>query len=370
MARVELRDVSKSFGGTAVLRRCNLVAEDGELLVLVGGSGCGKSTILRLIAGLETPDEGEILIDGRSVNGVPPMHRDIAMVFQDYALYPHMTVEENLSFGLRMRKLAAPAIRARVAEVSGLLDIAHLLSRRPRELSGGQRQRVAMGRALVREPSAFLLDEPLSNLDAQLRSQVRLEIRRLHDRLRTTMIHVTHDQIEAMTLADRLVVLRDGIVEQSGTPREVYDRPRSVFVGGFIGSPPMNFIPCTVLREQGAAWLALPEGPRLALPPRRPELEPSTHQALMHGGAVILGLRPEAIGLRPLAMSPDGGGMTATVTMVEPLGAETLYTLDLSGTAVVARAPPTPVFRRDVRVSASLDMAQAHLFDPTTGEAL
>lgn len=370
MARVELRDVTKSFGGVVVLRRCNLVAEDGELLVLVGGSGCGKSTILRLIAGLETPDEGEILIGGRPVNQIPPMHRDIAMVFQDYALYPHMTVEENLSFGLRMRKLAASAINARVAEVAGLLDISHLLGRRPRELSGGQRQRVAMGRALVREPSAFLLDEPLSNLDAQLRSQVRLEIRRLHDRLRTTMIHVTHDQVEAMTLADRLVVLRDGVVEQSGTPREVYDRPRSMFVGGFIGSPPMNFIPCAVVDERGTAGLMLPDGSRPGLPSSHPSSQSLMRRAAMQLGPVALGLRPEAIGLRPLAASMGADELVATVSMVEPLGAETLYTLDLSGTAVVARAPSATVFRRGERVAASLDMAQAHLFEPSTGEAL
>lgn len=365
MARVELRNVSKSFGEAAVLRGCSLVAADGELVVLVGASGCGKSTILRLVAGLESPDDGDILIADQRVNEIPPMDRDIAMVFQDYALYPHMTVRENLGFGLRMRRKTREFIAAKISEVADMLDIAHLLDRLPRDLSGGQRQRVAMGRALVRDPSVFLLDEPLSNLDAQLRSQVRGEIRRLHDRLGATMIHVTHDQVEAMSLADRLVVLRNGEIEQSGAPSEIYERPRTSFVAGFIGSPAMNFLTGQFSPGAGAHSIMLKGGAHLGLPATSPRgAQAGTAKA------VLVGLRSEAITV--MTSSPKDGlnSIPGVVIMLEHLGAETLCTLDIGSETLVARIPADLRLSRGERVFALADMTRAHLFDPVGGNAL
>lgn len=365
MARVELRRLAKSFADQPVLRHCDLVIEDGELVVLVGPSGCGKSTILRLIAGLEHPDSGEVVIGGQVVNEIEPMHRDIAMVFQDYALYPHMTVGDNLGFGLRMRKQSRDRIQLRVQQVAALLDIQDLLARRPRELSGGQRQRVAMGRALVREPSVFLLDEPLSNLDAQLRTQVRVEIKKLHDSLGTTMIYVTHDQVEAMTLADRLVVLRQGIIEQSGTPHEVYSAPRTMFVAGFIGSPTMNFLPCRLIAHDGDLQVALADGARLTVPPDRAQ-----RHAEHVDRPVILGLRPEAVSVLPDATDLRRNELAAIVTMLEPLGAETLYSLQLGCETLVAKVSSSQQHDRGERVVARIDMTHMHLFNSTEGETL
>jgi len=366
VARVELKEVSKSFGEAAVLRGCSLVAEDGELVVLVGASGCGKSTILRLVAGLESPDAGDVLIGGQRVNEIPPMHRDIAMVFQDYALYPHMTVRENMGFGLRMRKKPKEHIAGRVKEVAEMLDIAHLLDRLPRDLSGGQRQRVAMGRALVRDPSVFLLDEPLSNLDAQLRSQVRTEIRRLHDRLGATMIHVTHDQVEAMSLADRLVVLRNGLIEQSGTPAEIYEHPRTRFVAGFIGSPAMNFLGGRLTTGFDAQEVVLQGGTRLRLP-----VTASRNSLAATERPVVLGLRPEAITLHISRPKDELASVAGTITILEHLGAETLCTLDIGGSeTLVAKAPASMRWSRGDHLFAVVDMARAQLFDPVGGEAL
>src|SRR5690606_17024354 len=253
MASVQIRAIQKYFGGTQVIRGVDIDIEDGQFAVLVGPSGCGKSTLLRMLAGLEQITEGEILINGRVVNDVPPKERDIAMVFQNYALYPHMTVFDNMAFSLMLAKIDKTTVRQRVDRASEILGLGELLQRYPRQLSGGQRQRVAMGRAIVRDPQVFLFDEPLSNLDAKLRVQMRAEIKALHQRLRTTSVYVTHDQIEAMTMADQILVMRDGIVEQYGKPLHIYDHPANLFVAGFIGSPAMNFIPGTLRRHPAGA---------------------------------------------------------------------------------------------------------------------
>jgi len=285
MSRVELRQVSKGFGATPVLRAIDLVVEEGEFVVLVGPSGCGKSTLLRAIAGLDDVDSGEVLIGDRHVENLPPAKRGIAMVFQSYALYPHMTVAANLAFGLKLAGKDRKTIDTAVADAAKLLDIEHLLDRKPKALSGGQRQRVAIGRAIVREPSVFLFDEPLSNLDAALRVKMRYEFAKLHQRLRTTTIYVTHDQVEAMTLADRIVVMRDGLIEQVGTPSELYDHPANRFVAGFLGSPQMNFLSGEVVDDgPGGRALELASGERVALP---------TMDATTPGAPLTIGVRPE-----------------------------------------------------------------------------
>src|SRR3974390_2107762 len=269
MADVTLRSVVKNYDAVPAVRGIDLDIADHEFVVLVGPSGCGKSTPLRMIAGLEEISDGEIAIGGDVVNDVPPKDRDIAMVFQNYALYPHMTVFENMSFGLRLRRIPKPEIRARVEQAARILDITDLLERRPKQLSGGQRQRVAMGRAIVRNPKVFLFDEPLSNLDAKLRVQMRTEIKRVHQKVKTTTVYVTHDQIEAMTLADRVVVMNNGRIEQIGTPQELYHQPRTRFVAGFIGSPAMNFIPCTLEASGAALAVRFPNGTVLPVPAER-----------------------------------------------------------------------------------------------------
>src|ERR1700681_2669768 len=269
MAQVALRKIVKMFDKTPAVQGIDLDIADREFIVLVGPSGCGKSTTLRMIAGLEEASAGDILIDGEKVNDVPPKDRDIAMVFQNYALYPHMTVFENMSFGLRLRRVAKTEIRERVEHAARILDITDLLARRPKQLSGGQRQRVAMGRAIVRNPKVFLFDEPLSNLDAKLRVQMRTEIKRVHQKVRTTTVYVTHDQVEAMTLADRVVVMHHGRIEQIGTPNDLYHAPLTRFVAGFIGSPAMNFLPCRLEETDGALRVRLSEEIALPVPPTR-----------------------------------------------------------------------------------------------------
>src|SRR6202049_408965 len=291
MAEVALRNIVKTFDRTPAVAGIDLDISDREFVVLVGPSGCGKSTTLRMIAGLEEATSGEILIGGDLVNDVPPKDRDIAMVFQNYALYPHMTVYENMSFGLRLKKFPKPEIKARVENAARILDITELLERKPRQLSGGQRQRVAMGRAIVRDPKVFLFDEPLFNLDAKLRVQMRIEIKRVQQKVRTTTVYVTHDQVEAMTLADRVVVMNDGLIEQVGTPNDLYHNPATRFVAGFIGSPAMNFMPCRLEDVGGKLHVRLTDRIAFPLPPNRA----ARYQNLARNEKWLLGLRPEHI---------------------------------------------------------------------------
>jgi ABC-type sugar transport system ATPase subunit len=347
VATVELRGVRKRFGDVQVVHGVDLAIADGEFVVMVGPSGCGKSTLLRIVAGLEEASDGAVLIDGQVVNERDPKDRDVAMVFQDYALYPHMSVAENMGFSLRWRGVPKAEVARRVQAAAEVLDIAHLLARRPRELSGGQRQRVAMGRAIVRDPKVFLFDEPLSNLDAKLRVQMRTEIKRLRDRLRATTIYVTHDQVEAMTLADRILVMQAGLVQQLGTPEEIYDRPATTFVAAFMGAPAMNLLPGRI--EPGRA--ILPDGTALPLDRAAPE------------GAATIGLRPE----RLVWLAPGHGGPAAiegAAAVVEPLGSETLVTLDIAGTELHARVPARSVRRAGEMVRLGLDPADIHLFSP------
>ena len=357
MAAVSLQGVSKSYDGkTTVIHGIDLEIRHGEFVVFVGPSGCGKSTLLRMIAGLEPISGGQVRIDGAVVNELPPRSRDIAMVFQDYALYPHKTLYENMAFGLRLRKTAEAEIERRVMDAARLLRIDHMLQRRPAALSGGQRQRVAIGRAIVREPKVFLFDEPLSNLDAQLRNEMRSEIKRLHQRLGATIIYVTHDQVEAMTLADRIAVLSGGHTMQYDTPDAIYNRPAALFVAGFTGAPPMNLAGCTL---QGDA-VALGEA-RIALP-----------AALAARGraanALTFGVRPENIALAPLDAAAQRVG--ARVSLLEPLGAETLLTLSIGNVEMVARAPAS--FRQvpGTALDVYLSPQHLHLFDAGSGVAL
>jgi multiple sugar transport system ATP-binding protein len=354
MASVTIEGVEKSFGATKVIHGINVEARDGEFVVLVGPSGCGKSTLLRMIAGLEEISRGRIRIGDRVVNNLSPKDRDIAMVFQNYALYPHMSVRENMEFSLRLQKMGAKERDERVTRAAGILGIEQLLHRRPGQLSGGQRQRVAMGRAIVRDPKVFLFDEPLSNLDAKLRVQMRGEIRDLHRRLGTTCIYVTHDQIEAMTMADRIVVMRDGVVEQVGSPLELYDRPANAFVGSFLGSPAMNFLPGKLTTEGGPAFVTR-SGLRIAIP-----VAPVGHD----GGDVLCGFRPEAVqvgGAQPLP---------ATVRAVEPTGAETHLFATLDGVDIVAvlRDRISPSIGDAVAIS--IAPRNVHLFDAKTSKRI
>ena len=350
MAEVRFERVWKRYDDVVAVRDLTLTLPDRGFTVLVGPSGCGKTTSLRMLAGLEAISEGDVFIGERRVNDLPPRDRDIAMVFQSYALYPHMTVFDNMAFGLRVRKLPRDEIRRRVEDAAGTLGLSELLHRKPGQMSGGQRQRVAMGRAIVREPRVFLFDEPLSNLDAKLRGQMRLELSRLHERLGSTVLYVTHDQLEAMTLADRIVVMKDGVVQQVGSPREVYHHPHNRFVAGFIGSPPMNFVTARV--EAGAI---VADGLRV----EAPEWAPA-------GRPVVLGLRPEAL-------SVDNGrapAVTAAAEVVEPMGAEVLAHLDPGCGPLVARLPgDSPVRPGDV-LDLAVDPARIHLFDPETEERI
>jgi multiple sugar transport system ATP-binding protein len=353
MAAVTIRDVQKYFGSTHVIRGVDVAIEDGEFCVLVGPSGCGKSTLLRMIAGLEEISEGEILIGGRVVNRVPPKERDIAMVFQNYALYPHMTVRDNMSFALMLAKQPKPEIERKVARAAGILGLSDLLDRFPRQLSGGQRQRVAMGRAIVRDPQVFLFDEPLSNLDAKLRVQMRTEIKELHQRLTTTSIYVTHDQIEAMTMADTIVVMRDGVVEQLGRPLDLYDRPVNTFVAGFIGSPAMNMLPGVVGADGRVAFA---EAASLPLPPG------------VRGDAgqeVLYGVRPEHC-----ALVDAGGGLPAEVVVVEPTGADTHVHCRAAGQDFSAVLHDRVGCAPGERIGLRPDLAKAHVFDAASGRRL
>ncbi|MBJ3785036.1 sn-glycerol-3-phosphate import ATP-binding protein UgpC [Devosia sediminis] len=340
MATIDLIDLKKNYGNVPAVKGVNLRVADGELIVLVGPSGCGKSTLLRMVAGLETVSEGRIEIGGRDVVKAEPAERDIAMVFQNYALYPHMTVRGNLEYGLKNRGTPRAEIDRRVQEAADILEIGALLDRKPRQLSGGQRQRVAMGRAIVREPAAFLFDEPLSNLDAKLRVQMRVEIRKLQRRLKTTSLYVTHDQLEAMTLADRLVVMNGGLVEQIGTPTEVYDRPATVFVAGFIGSPPMNLIPVSSLSGAPAAL------------PRNTD---------------IIGIRPDALFLDP--QGGDAIALAGKVELLEPIGGEShLHVrLDSSGQSVVLSVPGRPDIAEGSAVTLHARLADIHPYNAQTG---
>jgi multiple sugar transport system ATP-binding protein len=349
MATVEIQDAAKSFGSTQVIRGVSIDIRDGEFVVLVGPSGCGKSTLLRMIAGLEGIDAGEIRIGGRRVNGLPPKERDIAMVFQNYALYPHLTVADNLAFSLKLRHAPQQEIEQRVARAAKILGLEPLLARLPKQLSGGQRQRVAMGRAIVRDPQVFLFDEPLSNLDAKLRVQMRTEIRELHQRLKATTVYVTHDQIEAMTMADKIVAMHDGVVEQVGTPLELYDRPRNVFVASFIGSPAMNLLPVKangqgVLDNAGNRW-TVPGVPTTS------------------GQALTLGVRPEHLRL-------DDAGLNARVQVVETTGSETHLVADAGGTRLNCVLRERVSLRPGDQVRLGVDKTHLHLFRADSGERL
>jgi multiple sugar transport system ATP-binding protein len=351
MATVTLKSIKKSYGDVEVIKGVDLQIEDREFCVFVGPSGCGKSTLLRMIAGLEEITSGDLLLDGARINDVPPSERGLAMVFQTYALYPHMSVADNMGFSLRLAGVPKDQRRAKVGEAARILQLEKLLDRKPKELSGGQRQRVAIGRAIVRQPKVFLFDEPLSNLDAALRVQMRIELARLHDQLNATMIYVTHDQVEAMTMADKIVVLQGGVVEQAGTPLELYHHPRNLFVAGFIGSPKMNFLPVTVTAVDGAgATVQLPGGSGVAVP-----VQPGRLRA---GDAVMLGVRPEH--LRPA----EAGEIAGEVMVVERLGGETfLYTQVAGGDMMVIQADGEIPTRVHERIAIRLNPATCHLFD-------
>jgi multiple sugar transport system ATP-binding protein len=351
MAAVGIREVHKRFGDTHVIRGVDVAIADGEFCVLVGPSGCGKSTLLRMIAGLEEISGGTIEIGGRVVNDVAPKERDIAMVFQNYALYPHMKVYDNMAFSLKLAKAGRDEIDRRVQEAARILGLSQLLDRYPRQLSGGQRQRVAMGRAIVRDPQVFLFDEPLSNLDAKLRVQMRTEIKELHQRLRTTSVYVTHDQIEAMTMADKIVVMHDGIVEQIGTPLELYDRPANTFVAGFIGSPAMNMLPGRVSAD--GSGVELDGGGSVAVP----GLQASA------GQSVIFGVRPEHLAL-------GSHGITAEVVVVEPTGADTQIYARCGGGNLSAIFRERHTFKPGDRIMLTPDSAAIHVFDAGNGNRM
>ncbi len=362
MSDVVLEKVVKAYGTTQVIHGVDLTIASGEFCVFVGPSGCGKSTLLRMIAGLEGITDGEVRIGGARVNDLPPRSRDIAMVFQDYALYPHKTVFENMAFGLRLRKRPEAEIRQRVGDAAAILRIEHLVDRKPGQLSGGQRQRVAMGRAIVRNPKAFLFDEPLSNLDAQLRSEMRIEINKLHKRLRNTVIYVTHDQVEAMTLADKIVVLSAGNIIQVGSPDEIYNRPAAKFVAGFTGSPPMNFLPCTI--AAGGEAILLDGGVRLDVPaPRRAAC------ARHAGRRLDFGIRPEHVVIASAGV-PGLAPVRAHVQLVEPLGSDTLGLLKIGDGEITGRFAPEAGLKAGTAIEAGLAMRKFHLFDPETGEAI
>jgi len=366
MADVKISGLHKRFGPFHAVQGIDLEIADGEFTVLVGPSGCGKSTLLRTIAGLEQASEGTIMIGGEVVNDIRPRDRDVAMVFQDYALYPHLTVERNIGFGLRARKMPADEIGRRVRRVAGMLGITPLLGRYPRQLSGGQRQRVAIGRAIVREPQIFLFDEPLSNLDAQLRDEMRGEIKRLHQDIATTMIYVTHDQIEAMTLADRIVLMRDGRIEQMGTPAELFERPASRFVAGFLGSPRMSFLPGSVVRRDGGIGI-LVDGSDMPLPlpaGRIPESVPA-------GARVLLGLRPEHVGrARDGALQSGFVRIDATIELVQPTGSRTFATFRLGEAPALAELQAHDVSRAGEVIALEINLNRASIFDEDTERAL
>ncbi|MQY17146.1 ABC transporter ATP-binding protein [Nocardia macrotermitis] len=356
MAGLRLEAVSKRFGGTSAVDEVSLDIADGEFLVLLGPSGCGKSTLLRMIAGLEEPSSGRILLDGNDITDAPAQRRDLAMVFQSYALYPHLTVAQNIAFPLRARRRRRAWIRERVAEVAATLQLDELLGRRPAALSGGQRQRVALARAMVRDPGAFLMDEPLSNLDAKLRSATRAELIALHRRLGATFLYVTHDQVEAMTMATRIALLNAGRVEQVGAPEELYDRPRSVFVAGFLGSPPMNLFPA-VARERDGELRVIADGIDTALGIFASEDDPDTDEQ-----PVVAGVRPEH-----LLLDADATDIRGTVTMVENLGSEELVHFSIGELSLCARVARPAGVAVGAQIGARVAPDRIHLFDPESG---
>jgi multiple sugar transport system ATP-binding protein len=353
MASVTIREVHKAFGAVPVIHGVDIAIGDGEFVVLVGPSGCGKSTLLRMIAGLENITRGEIRIGERVVNDLPPKERDVAMVFQNYALYPHMTVAANMGFSLKLRGAPKSEIAARVKRAAEILGLAHLLGRYPRQLSGGQRQRVAMGRAIVRDPQVFLFDEPLSNLDAKLRVQMRTEIKELHQRLKTTTVYVTHDQIEAMTMADKIVVMHEGLVEQIGMPLELYDRPDNLFVAGFIGSPAMNILKGRI-RLNGKAEFDGPDGVRLPL---------AAAPANAEGRPALYGIRPEHFVIRD-------DGAEAEILVVEPTGSEIQVVARLGGEEIIAVFRERHRFKPGDKIRLMPNPWLVHLFDEPTGKRL
>ncbi len=364
MAEIKLKDVTKRYGENIAVDNINLTAVDQEFLVLVGPSGCGKTTTLRMIAGLEEISAGEVYIGDRLVTNVRPKDRDIAMVFQNYALYPHMSVYKNLAFGLKQRKIPKAEIEVRVNEVADMLGIKELLRRKPKELSGGQRQRVAMGRAIVRQPQVFLFDEPLSNLDAKLRVQMRAELARLHQRLDTTIVYVTHDQIEAMTLADRIVVMNEGVIMQLGSPMEVYKNPANLFVAGFIGSPAMNFLAVQVTSDNDNL-LVVGKNFKLTIPAK-------LHARFQHtrGRELIFGIRPEHIYDYSIKGSfPGGEILNALIEVVEPIGSEVVLLASCGSSQLTARVDPQTQAKPQVQLELVLDMNHMHLFDSDTKDA-
>ena len=347
MTGVLIKNVKKSYGDVHVIHDLSVEIRDGEFLVFVGPSGCGKSTLLRMIAGLESFDQGQIFINEKLVNDLHPSKRDIAMVFQDYALYPHMSVRKNMGFGLKMRGFDAQEVEKSIHKAASILQIEHLLERKPKELSGGQRQRVAMGRAIVRNPQVFLFDEPLSNLDAKLRVDMRSEIKALHQRLKTTSVYVTHDQVEAMTMADRIVVLNKGNIEQVGTPLELYHKPISHFVAGFLGSPPMNFIPVTL----DGTHLDLLNGKKLEF----------TQEYV---GSAVLGIRPEKL---QITKDADSGFLTGNIFLIEPLGSDTLLTVLIGQEKLIVRVIGDSEFNLNDEVGLSWNLTEQHLFNSASG---
>lgn len=365
MANLVIDNVKKRYGDTEILKGINISITAGEFLILVGPSGCGKSTLMNSIAGLEEVSEGNILIADQDVTHSSPKERDIAMVFQSYALYPNMTVAQNISFGLEMRKVPKEERDVEVARVAELLQISHLLNRKPAQLSGGQRQRVAMGRALARRPQLYLFDEPLSNLDAKLRVEMRTEIKKLHKKLGTTIVYVTHDQVEAMTLADRIAVMRDGEVQQLGTPQEIYDNPANLFVAGFMGSPAMNFIPATVVTGNDGVMLELATPDKTLLPfPKQESLQPYL------GKSLLLGLRPEMI-TEPQAHKEGQEYVTTTaieVEVTEPMGADTMVITRINNAEVNCRANPAYPAEAGSVINMMFDTSKAVVFNSTTGE--
>ena len=361
MAQVTLKDVTKIYDGDVLaVEQVDFQIPDESFTVLVGPSGCGKSTILRMIAGLEEITEGDIYIDDQRINDIPPKDRDIAMVFQNYALYPHMTVYKNMAFGLKLRKYPKNEIEQRVNDAAEILSISHLLNRKPKHLSGGERQRVAVGRAIVRHPKVFLFDEPLSNLDAKLRVQMRMEISRLHDRLNATIVYVTHDQVEAMTMGDQIVVLNEGEIQQIADPGTLYHKPANQFVGGFIGTPPMNFIETHIVNNGGPS--------KLRFESFEMELTPQLQSALIElsGDAVTLGIRPEDI---HLAENPRNSVETQ-VELVEPLGNHALLYLRTDKSSFVAQSDLVDIPQHNTPLTVSFNMDKAHLFHPETGDLL
>jgi len=371
MATLELRNVNKTYGSGLpdTLKNIELSIETGEFLILVGPSGCGKSTLMNCIAGLEDISGGAIVVDGADISGMSPKDRDIAMVFQSYALYPTMTVRDNIAFGLKMRKMAPADIDAEVARVAKLLQIEHLLTRKPGQLSGGQQQRVAMGRALARRPKIYLFDEPLSNLDAKLRVEMRTEIKLMHQRLKTTTVYVTHDQIEAMTLGDKVAVMKDGIIQQFGTPQQIYNDPANLFVASFIGSPPMNFIPLRLQRRDGQLWAVLDSASSDAAGQARCELPLGAMEEGMEQRDLVLGIRPEQIQLAP---GPSGElpCIRADVEVIEPTGPDTLVFVNLNQTKVCCRLAPDMAPPVGASLVLQFEPSKVLLFDAHSGERL